>query len=131
MRRIVLHQDEDGTLRVVDLETEHQVRKILASQLGQPSHDGETMVVQIQESASPTEQHVLQIEEQGSEIKQQVIEIQREESQLEQRVVQVDHTGTPVKQAVVEVENNGHTEEVGLSSCNAQFAHSVFSYIAH
>ena len=106
-----MHQDEDGTLRVVDLATERQVKKMLQSQLGQQSQDGGTMVVQIQEPGSPSEHQVIQIEQQGSGIKQQVIEVQQPGGQVEQHVIEVE-PGSEVKQTVVQVENDGQTQEV-------------------
>ena len=46
VQRIILHQDENGQLRVVDMATEREVKRMLESQVGQ-TDDGGTMVVHV------------------------------------------------------------------------------------
>ena len=96
VRRIILHQDEHGTLRVVDVATEREVKKMLDSQIVQRSEVGDTMVVQIQQPASEVERHVIQIQQPDNVVEQQVLEIEQPDHQEEQ---------------VVHVENDGQTAE--------------------
>ena len=91
VRRIILHQDEHGTLRVVDMATEREVKKMLGNQIVQRSEVGETMVVQLEQPSSPAERQVIQIEP-GSKIEQRVIEIKPQGGEVEETVVAVENS---------------------------------------
>lgn len=47
VQRIILHQDENGQLRVVDMATEEQVKRMLEARGLSQSTAGETMVVHV------------------------------------------------------------------------------------
>ncbi|XP_045214544.2 uncharacterized protein LOC123564788 [Mercenaria mercenaria] len=69
VQRIILTQDENGQLRVVDMATEREVKKMLEARGLSRGEAGETMVVHIEEpSGEPQVVHVEHTEEQIVEV---------------------------------------------------------------
>ncbi|XP_052789672.1 uncharacterized protein LOC128224064 isoform X2 [Mya arenaria] len=74
VQRIILHQDENGQLRVVDMATEQEVTRMLDAQGIREGKAGETMVVKIEEPRG--EPQVVHVQKVGGELIEVPVEYQ-------------------------------------------------------
>ncbi|XP_052263252.1 uncharacterized protein LOC127866613 isoform X2 [Dreissena polymorpha] len=88
IQRIILHQDEHGHLRVVDMATEQQVKRMLEARGFVSGKAGETMVVQIEEPGG--EPQVVHVENAGGAGEDDMVEGTLEYHHLDGTI---SHTG--------------------------------------
>lgn len=100
VQRIILTQDENGQLRVVDMATEREVKRMLQARGLSRGEAGETMVVHIEEpSGEPQVVHVEHTEEQVVEVpigEHGYIEYQQVEEDKPQEYIVGEADGVPV-----------------------------------